>query len=92
MRLRSCLVVFVVLASLSGFAASSADRLKNSYRFERDQWIYVHLEGSPSDIGFQHGSLLADEIKGALLAMKTRTLHDTHRDWSFFRKTSQDML
>ena len=29
------------------------------YRFEHDGWIYVHLEGSPEQIGFQHGSLLA---------------------------------
>jgi hypothetical protein len=67
-------------------------RLKDAYRFERDQWIYVHLQGSPSNIGYQHGYLLADEIKGALLAMKTRTLHDTKREWSFFRKTAQEML
>ena len=26
------------------------------YRFERDGWLYVHLEGAPHDIGFQHGS------------------------------------
>jgi Phospholipase B len=91
MRRFCVLGLIVVSLALTSFAAST-DRLKNSYRFERDQWIYVHLEGSPSDIGFQHGSLLAEEIKGALLAMKTRTLHDTKRDWNFYRKTSQEML
>jgi hypothetical protein len=71
----------------------SADaRLKKAYRFERAEWIYVHLEGSPADIGFQHGSLLADEIKEAIKAMQVRTLHDTKRDWDFYRKTSEEML
>jgi hypothetical protein len=72
--------------------AASDARMKKAYRFERDEWIYVHLEGSPADIGYQHGTLLADEIKGALDAMKVRTLRDTKRDWNFYRKTAQDML
>jgi hypothetical protein len=74
-------------------AQASADaRLKNSYRFERDQWIYVHLEGSPAQIGFQHGYLLADEIADAINVMKVRTKHDTERDWSFYRQVSQEIL
>ena len=36
--------------------------LAKSYRFESGGWIYVHLEGSPHDIGYQHGYLLAPEI------------------------------
>ena len=44
--------------------------LQGSYRFERDGWIYVHLEGSPEQIGFQHGSLLADEIADFLRVIK----------------------
>jgi hypothetical protein len=92
------LVRFVFLAaslllSMSGLYAQQQDgRLKDAYRFERDQWIYVHLQGSPASIGYQHGYLLSGEIKGALDAMKTRTLHDTKRDWAFFRKTSEQIL
>jgi hypothetical protein len=29
--------------------------LAKVYRFERGGWIYVHLEGAPHDIGYQHG-------------------------------------
>jgi len=44
----------------------SADaRLQKAYRFQQEGWTYVHLEGSPSDIGFQHGYLLAPEIDDA---------------------------
>jgi Phospholipase B len=86
------LAALVLLNVLSVFAQQQDSRLKDAYRFERDQWIYVHLQGSPANIGFQHGYLLSDEIKGALEAMKTRTLHDTKREWAFYRKTAQDIL
>src|SRR5271168_1105211 len=36
--------------------------LAKAYRFERGGWIYVHLEGAPHDIGYQHGYLLAPEV------------------------------
>ena len=36
--------------------------LKGAYRVEKSGWIFVHLEGSPFQIGFQHGYLLADNL------------------------------
>lgn len=83
--------VLTVSASSAPNAADMA-RLKKGYRFSRDRWIYVHLEGTPADVGYQHGYLLAAEIKGALDAMKVRTLHDTKRDWNFYRSTSEKVL
>jgi len=73
-------------------AAPSDSRLEKAYRFQQGGWTYVHLEGSPSDIGFQHGYLLAPEIADALEAIKLFDTHQTHRDWEFFRKTALEML
>jgi Phospholipase B len=67
-------------------------RLAGAYRFERAGWIYVHLEGSPERIGFQHGYLLAPEIADAFAAIKLEDMHSTHRDWEFFRRAAQEML
>ncbi len=67
-------------------------RLGGSYRFEQGGWIYVHLEGSPAQIGFQHGYLLSAEIADALNAYKLDATHRTHRDWNFFRETSRKVL
>ena len=40
--------------------------LKGAFRKPaQNGWIYVHLEGSPFDVGFQHGYLLAPEIQDA---------------------------
>jgi hypothetical protein len=64
---RSAVLLSVVLLAASSFVRAPQDqssdpRLQKAYRFEQDGWIYVHLKGSPSDIGFQHGYLLAPEI------------------------------
>ena len=67
-------------------------RLKNAYRFQQDGWTFVHLEGSPAEIGFQHGYLLAPEIQDAFQAIQLVMTHNTKRDWEFFRKTAQGML
>ena len=69
--------------------ALSDSRLEKAYRFQQGGWTYVHLEGSPSDIGFQHGYLLAAEIADALEAIKLFDTHETQRDWEFFRKTDR---
>ena len=66
--------------------------LQHSYRFERDGWIYVHLEGSPEQIGFQHGSLLSREIADILRVIKPYLEKSTRRDWSFYRQASEKML
>jgi Phospholipase B len=80
-------------ATQSQSATSSSDpRLQKAYRFQQGGWTYVHLEGSPSDIGFQHGYLLATEIKDAFEAIKLFDTHQTQRDWEFFRNTAREML
>lgn len=67
-------------------------RLRGAYRFDRDGWIYVHLEGSPARIGYQHGYLLASDVADAFQAVKQRDTYSTKRDWEFFRKAAREML
>ena len=74
---------------------TSADKdavLAKAYRFERDGWIYVHLEGSPHDIGYQHGYLLSQEIADAFAAVQLDMTHESNRDWDFFRRAGRQML
>ena len=73
-------------------ASRNDPRIGKSYRFERGGWIYVHLEGNPAQIGFQHGYWLAQEIADALNAYKIGSTHVTKRDWSFYRETSRNIL
>ena len=65
-------------------------RLKKASRApERNGWIQVHLEGSPSDLGYQHGYLLAPEIQDNFREISTELMHDEKKDWAFFRKTAE---
>ena len=73
-------------------AARPDPRLDKSYRFQQGGWTYVHLEGSPADIGYQHGYLLASEIQDAFEAIKLFDTHQSQHDWEFFRTTARQML
>ena len=73
-------------------SASNDPRLRGSSTFERGGWVYVHLEGDPATIGFQHGFLLANEIEDAFPAVQAAMLRSTRRDWPFFRQVASEML
>ena len=73
-------------------AAADSARLAGAYRFQRGGWTYVHLQGSPDQIGYQHGYLLAPEIKDAFAAVKLEDTHKTKHNWNFFRDAAQNML
>ncbi len=68
------------------------ERIRGAYRLERDGWIYVHLEGPPDRIGFQHGYLLATEIGDFLRVIKPFLERSTRRDWEFYRSAAEKML
>src|SRR6202051_2062917 len=92
-----CAIGTVLILTCLGLAtgtnpAQSDARLQKAYRFQQGGWTYVHVEGSPAEIGFQHGYLLAPEIADALEAIKLFDTHQTQRDWEFFRKTAREML
>ena len=82
----------VALTALSGDAGSDPRLSKASRAAERNGWIQVHLEGSPSEIGFQHGFLLATEIEDSVKVVSAEFAHDEQRDWAFFRAAARDIF
>ena len=86
-----------LLASVSlGYAASldiNENRMIGAFRNpQKAGWIYVHLLGSPSDIGFQHGSLLAPEIEDAKRAIELSLTHDVKHTWSELRTVAETVF
>ncbi len=68
-------------------------RLKRSFRRpEVNGWTFVHLEGTPAEIGFQHGYLLAPEIAEMKKVAELETKHDSRKDWAFFREAGRNMM
>ena len=94
-RVASFFLLLLGCAAGFAFAADSqgdAVRLKPAYRFERSKWIYVHLEGSAADIGYQHGYLLSAEIADGFNTVRFKDTHRTKRDWEFYRKTAKTII
>jgi hypothetical protein len=90
----SAMVLGLMLSALGAPREIQTDpRLKkSSRRAEQNGWIYVHLEGSPSEIGFQNGYLLADEIKTLQKTLALELTHDTGKDYQFFRAAAEKRL
>lgn len=95
-----CRLVYIAALAL-GFCAVSAlaqpsihhdDRLEGAYTFERNGWTYVHLQGTPEQIGYQHGYLLASQIEDAYQVFKLEDEHGTKRDWAFYRNAAKTIL
>lgn len=84
--------LIAVMALPAGAGARGSNSTGPAYRFQKGGWTYVHLEGSPAQIGFQHGSLLAAEIADMIHVEQVETAHDTKRDWAFYREAAQKQL
>jgi hypothetical protein len=68
-------------------------RLQQAYRRPiQNGWIFVHLQGTPRQIGFQHGSLLSPEIEDAFQVIKLELTRENYRDWQFFRDAAKNIL
>lgn len=84
-------LAFIALACIL-FSCHSKDRLAKASREDKNGWIYVHLEGNPADIGYQHGYLLANEIDTTIQMLGYFLGVETKEDWAFYRKCAQDFL
>jgi len=84
-----CLLLFGLLVNLavaSRVKGAVNSRMVGAFRKAPESgWIFVHLQGSPSAIGFQHGYLLTPEIEDAKRAISLSTTHEVHHDWSELR-------
>ncbi len=91
MKLVLSLLLYGALSftSAAHVQAPSDDRLHGGFRNPtKDGWIFVHLEGNPSAIGFQHGYLLATEIEDSKRAIELSTTHGVNHSWADLRSVA----
>jgi hypothetical protein len=70
--------------TVSAGAPLSADQqalLAKAKRFDRNGWIYLHIEGEPRALGFQHGYLLAPEIADGLRSVRAGWERESAMTW-----------
>jgi hypothetical protein len=93
MRKRVFVFIFFVVAAMhTGFSQAGKHGMTQAHRENKNGWIFVHLEGSPSDIGYQHGWLLADDIDTCIRALGYLLKHETKRNWGFYRNAARSFL
>ncbi|MGH9535890.1 MAG: C45 family autoproteolytic acyltransferase/hydrolase [Terriglobales bacterium] len=84
----------VAVLAIAGLAAApprapQTHRLAHSFRRPaRNGWIYVHLEGTPRQLGYQNGYWLAPEIEKALASERVTMPRDAHKSWSWLRRAA----
>ncbi|MCL5743019.1 MAG: phospholipase B family protein, partial [Acidobacteria bacterium] len=86
------LIGFAGLVLLPGAPVGDARLSKALRRPDSNGWIFVHLEGSPAAIGFQHGYLLAPEIREAHKRVRLSMTHDSGKPYSFMRHAAEEIF
>jgi hypothetical protein len=84
------IIPVIIIATL--FSCNKRNRIGNASREDKNGWIYVHLSGSPADIGFQHGYLVANEIDTLIKVMQYYLPSNSGKDWAFYRAASARFL
>jgi hypothetical protein len=90
MKLALYLLGLVVLSACHNTA--SHNTLSKASKERKNGWVYVHLAGTPSEIGYQHGYLLAHEIDTSIQSVAYYLAHETQKDWRFYRTCAQNFL
>jgi hypothetical protein len=90
---RSFSLLGLVLFAGTLFAGAKDPRLEGAFRRPaKNGWNYVHLQGTPSAIGYQHGSLLSHEIEDNKRAIELSATHDTGKTWDEVRNLGRTLF
>ena len=100
MRRGIALAAFLIAAVVSAVALTHGrtapapdNRLQGAFRKPAvSGWTFVHLQGTPAQIGYQHGYLLSAEIADLENVYKLELAHDNGKDWNFFRDAAKNVL
>ena len=94
MKLQLSFAAFLILfiSACNTKPEQKTDPLAKASRKDTAGWINIHLEGTPAEIGYQHGFLLANEIDTCLNMMAYFAEHETKKDWAFYRQAARNFL
>ncbi|HEV8544345.1 MAG TPA: hypothetical protein VGR78_18300, partial [Verrucomicrobiae bacterium] len=85
--LRAAVLVSLISTAANGRASSSPQSsLARAKRSEKNGWTFLHIEGAPRELGFQHGYLLASEIKESIRTTRVSWEYQSGMDWNWLAK------
>lgn len=83
---KTVFVAALLLASLVSAQTLTEQQklcLSKAHRHEKHGWVYLSVAGEAWERGFQHGYLLAPEIKDGLRITRIEWHHDTAMEWEW---------
>jgi hypothetical protein len=98
---KKAVILFLLVFVFSDFINSQINNLLTNEqktwllkanRHEKEGWIYLHIEGTPRARGFQHGYLLAKEIREAIRVLSAGWNYQTAMEWTWFVKKAGEIL
>jgi hypothetical protein len=90
---RSYFILCLFIAAGTLLRAASDSRLEGGFRrANANGWMFVHLQGTPAAIGYQHGYLLAREIEDNQQAIALSITHGTGRSWEQLRELGRNLF
>ncbi len=66
--------------------------LSKANKYEKNGWVYIHIEGTPEERGFQQGYLLAKDIKESIRILGAGWKYQTGINWSWLVKEAGKIL
>ncbi|MHC4655678.1 MAG: C45 family autoproteolytic acyltransferase/hydrolase [Planctomycetota bacterium] len=73
-------------------ALQEKEWLTKAYRYDKNGWIYLHIEGKPFERGFQRGYLTANEIDECLKTTAYMEEFQTAKELDFFTKAATKLF
>ena len=91
MKKKSALFILLVVICLNPGQSQTTNQLTNEQkswigkanRHEKNGWIYLHIEGSPEECGFQHGYLISKEIKKSIRILSEGWKYQSTMNWQW---------
>src|SRR4051812_38867509 len=85
--MRATLLISLIFTVTPGQASSSPQgSLAKAKRYEKNGWTFLHIEGASRELGFQHGYLLASEIKESIRSTGVSWEYQSGMDWNWLAK------
>ena len=66
-------------------------RLQGAKRVDRDGWVAITVSGTPREMGYAHGALLAPEIDDTIKAVGFAMKEGNGHDWAWFRERAKTL-
>ncbi len=90
----SLIIIFIILAISFTAELNEQEKvwLSKANRYDKNGWIYIHIEGKPFERGFQRGYLTANEIEELKNTLSYLTKYETGKDIDFFIKAASELF